>query len=283
MRHSPAPFESRSARPRRESRRSAPRRVARAVGIAAVLFITFLILSPPNSPARTSGPTLASYAGSVPFTSQAKSVYSPCSRVHSGTYDHPLLTPKVNLKNGRVALGGAVSAGICLAVVSATHADWNSTAGLTGPMFRATASGRHLATYSWELTWQASASKGLGGWAEVNLSVFGNLYDATTHSWVWGGSRSAPRIAIVFEEQTGKKPYSNFSTSTLRAKVVLAFYVNLTRGNWYEFYTGVSAVLQSHGGWSCGRIGCFPTLRGSAELLMGSGPYGARLLSMKLT
>jgi hypothetical protein len=118
-------------------------------------------------------------------------------------------------------------------------------AGFFGPRLQPIVSGLHAILFHWQVSWMVSSGgMGLGGAARVTL--FANLFDNTTGVWVLGGAASSGVVQLVASCSSQPKCIK----SGLLQNFTLRVHGNLTAGDDYVFYSGVSTSLEGCDG--CG-------------------------------
>jgi hypothetical protein len=127
-------------------------------------------------------------------------------------------------------------------VVGSGTASMTTREGFTGPSFTLSASGNHTVVYKWRISWTAGVRCVQGTLNCVTshtIKLFGNLFDATTVSWVSGGAVTLP------------------GNGQSNQTVLVKFNVSLTGGDTYLFHTGLFTFTSAAAsGGSCGLSRC---------------------------
>jgi len=202
--------------------------------------------------------------------------------------------PTASLTNGSALVAGGVTVAgngaypdACL---STTPSSLSLMAGFRGPPFDASESWNGTLSYEWNVSWAVNAScvctvKVFShivpiAHSQSTIELFGNLFDASTSTWVLGGAVPDNKIATIYHSSS-EGNHSGFRDVSIR------FPVSLTYGDRYLFYTGLAVNLTA---WALEY--CPFDLRGhclhwevgmaSDSIDVGSAGHGATLLAMKV-
>ncbi|MCI4356494.1 MAG: hypothetical protein L3K18_05045 [Thermoplasmata archaeon] len=145
----------------------------------------------------------------------------------------------------------------------------STVAGFFGPRFQPVVSGPHTVLFRWQVSWMVSSGgMGLGGAAQANL--FADVFDNTTGVWVLGGASASGVVQLI--SSCSSHPMCN-KTGVLQ-NLTVRVRANLTAGDDYVFYTGVSTFIEGCDG--CGTH----TGTSWASVDIGSSGRGAWLRSI---
>ncbi|MCI4347000.1 MAG: hypothetical protein L3J97_00060 [Thermoplasmata archaeon] len=153
-----------------------------------------------------------------------------------------------------------------------------TSSGFMGPGFKLRTSGNHTVVYRWHIDWliKASVASGPHSGAVVlaNITLFGNVYDTTTSTWVFGQDIAHVVYNLTLHPSFGRFNYSGSQNVTLTLRM------SLTGGDQYLFFTGLFtsvSVRAVSGCYSlCGDAWAF------AVVNVGSNGHRASVLSMKV-
>jgi hypothetical protein len=243
--------------------RSLASRFRNPLGVVAS-FLTILLLASPITTATFSVRDAAPYTSATTFaTNVTVLVQNP---LHPTCANATLSIPPTGYtSNGSEFVASESMAHTwrnCSAFVT-------TSAGFLGPSFNSTLSHRVTVTYTWKVPWSIKGRASGGGSNFVNISVFGNLFDNTTHSWALGGNLSRSEVVVVLN-RTDVRGLTTISGVSLSVNV--SFVVTLSSGHQYLFYTGL--YTQSFAKTVAGNA--------LAKLDVGSARGGARVISMRV-
>ncbi|MCI4363664.1 MAG: hypothetical protein L3K13_05095, partial [Thermoplasmata archaeon] len=126
-------------------------------------------------------------------------------------------------------------------------------AGFNGSTFQVTKTGANQITFKWQISWDVTR-KSCSFYCHVawNVSLFANVYDNTTGSWVLGGSSPNNQVAVV--AHCSSTCMTGHSSRTLQ-NYSLIIKANLTSGDRYLLFSGLSTYAFA-GARACVFTGC---------------------------
>ncbi|MCI4356968.1 MAG: hypothetical protein L3K18_07505 [Thermoplasmata archaeon] len=208
-----------------------------ASGTGASVLVAWLVLASPAG-ALPIVRDVAPYSGASPFESHSPVLNGSCS-IRSGSAFAVLLGHlHANASSGRVFAGGSVC-------TTAGRSHLSTTDGFLGPSFTAGAAGVHQVVYRWQVTWNGSGfSCGRTCNSTIRILVFGNLFDNTTGLWLLGGALAHDKAIPIVDHSIRLGAWSGGASNlTLSMK----FFVSLTPGDEYRFYSGLSTFAEARG------------------------------------
>jgi hypothetical protein len=262
-------------------RRFGPRKTPPTLLALGAIAVVLLFAGPASASQTVKGPTLvhfhAPYAGASGFdTTPAGQNCNP-----TGSFALYTVQPRAHVDRGEV-----VGAGLAWANATAggsCKTEIGMTGGFFGPDFIAPYSGNHTVTFYWNVTWTINVTlSGFPGSVDAVISLFGNLFDNTTGTWVLGGTSNDYATWTNLNASTSSCASSSHSSwlcaDHVSQDVRFQINVSLHRGDQYLLYSGMSFSAVAHA-----KSRCFHGCRsGSAdiEVNLGSGGNLAKLRSI---
>jgi hypothetical protein len=255
-----------------------PWRLSLLLGLSSVLVVV-LMASPASAvpPAVVKTPP---FTGASPFAQHHDSRSSA-----SCGYPSILVVPRADLSTGKVVSKSLVSEGARHNPLGRCSGQIASDAGFTGPAFTVTTTGAHSITFAWQVSWNVSASVfghfclcSILGW---KISLFANVFDNTTGSWVLGGSSPNNRVSVVANCSLRCSLFGGYSSGTLQNYSLIAK-ANLTSGDQYLLFTGLKTSASASGGIVFTSQGT-STYSSTVDVDVGSHQRGAWLKSVNVS
>ena len=219
--------------------------VAMAAGSSFAIFVVLMMLGSSLAESAVAGPHLidrAPYPGTNSFTNSAKSL-GGCGQANL-TFGPRAYTSTGNV---RVSLS-AGSHALCSGTYSIT-----ADGGFLGPSFTASTTSIHKISFHWEVSWNVTRTSGKG-FTVISITLFGNLFDNTSGSWVLGGSTPTPAEQVVMKGPL----YKGGSHLGVNRTFDVNFTASLTAGHHYLFYTGLATGVAGSLGFCGFPIRCTP-------------------------
>jgi hypothetical protein len=161
------------------------------------------------------------------------------------------------------------------------RASVGTVAGFNGSTFQVTTTGAHQITFKWQVSWNITVRKApfvinypRPAW---NISLFANVYDNTTGSWVLGGGSPNDQVAIV--AQCSSNCPAGYSSAKLQ-NYSLIIRANLTSGDRYLIFSGLSTYVGAYETCATTYGSCAKTT--SVQVDVGSHSHGAWLRAVKI-
>jgi hypothetical protein len=251
-----------------EGRGNARRPVRRVPeGVATTVALALLLISmAPVSEASLAANVHRPFTGAVAFASATTYLAPGCPAHETGT---PAVAPFANISTGRV---GSVTHVNVTGGCSVAVANISTVAGFLGPTFHVTASSTRDVVFHWRIALRAAGmmTGAITGDA-VRVTLFGNLFDNTTGSWVL----PKDAVTVVFSF------CCHFVGGISLRNYTVTVHAGLAAGDQYLFYTGVHTFVSSRCQTSTAAI-CGPKAHAAAHLDLALHGHGAWLVSAKI-
>lgn len=252
-----------------------------AVSGTLVAVVALIVLTAPFGGASATKVKTPPFTGATPFAHHAISVSSGLSCLNSTKAARIDVAPRAYLATGKVVsastANGAVGAGSgCKPLIT-------TGAGFYGLAFQVKTTGAHQITFKWQVSWNISATHtGCFGiyncpTAAWKISLFANVYDNTTGSWVLGGGSPNDQVAIV--AQCSSNCPAGYSSAKLQ-NYSLIIRANLTSGDRYLIFSGLSTYVGAYETCATTYGSCAKTT--SVQVDVGSHSHGAWLRAVKI-
>jgi hypothetical protein len=189
-----------------------------------------------------------------------------------------LVPPTVSPSSGRFVTDIAAQAN---STTGGCNAQLWTLSTLLGPNFTTTG-GLHRVTERWIVTWAWSRPPGFT-YGTANISMFANVLDNTTGTWVIGGNSSVPVTFPVFVSSRQGCGNAGCAAGGSNRSVIIQYNVTLRAGDSYRFYSGLFAQVSAHGISRCNPWNhhCSGG-SGRSVIDLGSPGHGAWLISLKV-
>ncbi|MCI4364212.1 MAG: hypothetical protein L3K13_07975 [Thermoplasmata archaeon] len=180
--------------------------------------------------------SVSSFVITAPYTGASTFAHNP-SLLHRCRATSILVPPTVKASTGSVVSSSKARA------CPGMYVDFHTDAGFLGPAFHVRTTAARSVTFNWTVSWNMAIHQGVGisaggSWGKITL--FANLLDNTTGSWVLGGLHPSNRIYVVaYPTPRGGAGSGNHSYS-------LKVSANLTSGDPYLFYTGFGTLADAN-------------------------------------
>lgn len=253
------------------ARRQAGRLGATVIASVAVSLVA-LVLLPSVAGTTTLIRDTAPYTGAAPIARHSPAQNGTCATAQSMLVGHL----RASTASGDFLTGSSACASGPAPWWYPNYPTISTSVGFLGPAFTLTSGGTRQVAYQWEITWNASGTGTGSGRPAVNISLFGNLYDKTTGTWVLGGSSAQNEWVSVFYAS------GPFSSGAAAQKVTVSFDASLMKGDRYQFYTVLRTSVVAYAATNCYDSKCHVG-HASALLNINSGGDYAAVLSMSVT
>jgi hypothetical protein len=222
-----------------------------------VTLLALIVLTSPFAGASTTIVKNPPFTGATPFAHNASHV----SSCHAMTTI--LVAPQAHVRTGKVVSESSAFAGANCG--GGSYARIHTDAGFNGSTFHVSKTGAHQITFKWRVSGNLARSGSCWFVCGANVSLFANVFDNTTRSWVLGGSSPNDAISVVISS-------SHFS-GNFSGSFSLIVHANLTSGHQYLLFSGLSTFASWNGNVKAG---------GSYQVDVGSTGHGAWLSSIRI-